>query len=246
MRADGDELELVFVPDGQERAVGVHVRQRGTVVEGVPTADGAAEQLRRILGLDVDGAGFAAVAERDPVVADLQQRWPGFRPVSFPSPFEAGAWFLISQRTPHRRALELKERLAAELGEAAGELTSFPPPAALVELGAFPGLPDVKRKRLQALAQAAVDGRLSGARLRAMAPDAALAALQAIPGVGPFTAQGILVRGANEPDWLPTAEPRLARAVEGAYGPGQDLDALAERWRPYRSWAAVMLRRTLE
>jgi DNA-3-methyladenine glycosylase II len=240
MRADGEELRLAFVPDGSDHAVGARIRQEGERV--VVEADGAVEQVRRILGLDVDGAGFAAVGERDPVVGELQQRWPGFRPTSFPSPFEAGMWFLISQRTQFRHALAIKERLAQELGEEVGGLHAFPAPRAIADLEPVPGVSQVKLERGRALARAALDGRLHGERLRAMGPEAAIEDLKQIPGVGPFTAQGIVVRGANEPDWLPDAEPRLGRAIERAYPSPPD----PESWRPYRSWVAVMLRRTLE
>src|SRR5689334_16171046 len=83
MRPDGDVLRIAFVPDGEEEAVAVSVRQQG---DDVAIEGGQEQQARRILGLDVDGGGFAAVGERDPVVGELQRRWPGFRPISFPSP----------------------------------------------------------------------------------------------------------------------------------------------------------------
>jgi DNA-3-methyladenine glycosylase II len=242
IRADAHTLRIAFVPDGESEAVAVRVHQEGqrVVIDG-----GAEDQVRRILGLDVDGSGFAAVGERDPVVGALQKRWPGFRPIGFPSPFEAGMWFLISQRTQFRHALAVKERLAQALGEEVDGLHAFPAPHVIAELEPVPGVSAVKIERGRALARAALDGVLDGARLRSLGPEAAIEELLELPGVGPFTAQGIVVRGANEPDWLPSAEPRLGRAVEGAYGPGADLAALSEAWRPYRSWVAVMLRRTL-
>jgi len=59
------------------------------------------------------------------------------------------------------------------------------------------------------------------------------------------------LRGAGEPDYLPTAEPRLGRAVAHAYGldrppSATDLTALAAAWRPYRTWATVLLRAMLD
>jgi DNA-3-methyladenine glycosylase II len=244
MHAEGDSLRIAFVPDGESKAVSARVRQVGERV--LVEADGAEQQVRRILGLDVDGAGFAAVGERDPVVAELQRRWPGFRPLSFPSPFEAGMWFLISQRTQFRHALAIKERLARELGEEVDDgLHAFPSPQAIADLEPVPGVSQVKLERGRALARAALAGGLDGERLRALGAERAIDELKAIPGVGPFTAQGIVVRGANEPDWLPTAEPRLQKAAERLYGPGAHLARLAESWRPYRSWVAVLLRRAL-
>ena len=58
-------------------------------------------QVERILSLDVDGSGFLAVGKRDPVVGELQRRYPGLRPVGFWSPYEAAAWTIIRPRQTH-------------------------------------------------------------------------------------------------------------------------------------------------
>ncbi len=79
----------------------------------------------------------------------------------------------------------------------------------------------------------------------------ALEELERLPGIGPFSAELILLRGAGEPDYLPEHEPRLARDVAIAYGleepPGVgELRKLAECWRPYRTWVSLCLRAMLE
>lgn len=75
--------------------------------------------------------------------------------------------------------------------------------------------------------------------------------LKESPGIGPFSAELILLRGAGEPDHLPANEPRLARAVALAYGldkppEPQQLWKLAEGWQPYRTWVSLHLRAMLE
>ena len=171
------------------------------------------------------------MGERDPAIGRLQARYPGLRPVSFPSPFEAGAWFVISQRIRAAQAVALKARMTDELGERVAicgeERAAFPAPGVVAELEGLAGLPERKLATLRALAQAAAQGALDGERLRAMGGDAAVEELQRLPGVGPFTAQGIVVRGAGEPDYLATAEPRMAHAAALAYG----LDAPLARRR---------------
>jgi hypothetical protein len=69
---------------------------------------------------------------------------------------------------------------------------------------------------------------------------------------GPFSLAGLtLLRGANAPDAVPSAEPRLARAIALAYGlpgpatPGQVLQ-ISANWRPYRTWVTLLLRTRLE
>jgi DNA-3-methyladenine glycosylase II len=174
--------------------------------------------------------------------------------VSFPSPFEAGAWFVISQRIRAAQGVALKARLCEELGERVAicgeERTAFPAPGVMAELEGVAGLPERKLATLRALAQAATEGALDGARLREIGADAAVDELQRLPGVGPFTAQGIVVRGAGEPDYLATAEPRMAGAAALAYGldaplSSEELTRRGEAWRPYRSWVSVLLRLAL-
>ena len=94
-----DGLRFAFVADdlaGGEAVAGVRVRQEGETVVGdiYGTADPeiVRRQVARILSLDVDGSGFPGVGERDPVVAALQRRYPGLRPVCFYTPYEAAAW----------------------------------------------------------------------------------------------------------------------------------------------------------
>jgi DNA-3-methyladenine glycosylase II len=254
-RGQTGHLHLAFVPDGERRAAGACVRSLdgGLIVEvsGPAEPGAAARQVERILSLDVDGSGFPAVGERDPAIGRLQARYPGLRPVSFLSPFEAGAWFVLSQRIRAAQAVALKARITDELGERVAicgeERAAFPAPGVVAELEGLAGLPERKLATLRALAQAAAQGELDGERLRAMGGEAAVEELQRLPGVGPFTAQGIVVRGANEPDYLATAEPRMAQAAALAFGldaplAPEELARRGEAWRPYRSWVGLLLR----
>lgn len=249
----------VFVPGGEERVAGVVLREEGGVVVGevAGDADRAAvrRQVGRIVSLDVDGAGFPTVGRRDPVVGRLQARYPGLRPVLFLSPYEAAAWALIGNRIRINQAARLKTRMARELGSAVaidGSVEhAFPAPSRLARLEAFPGLSARKVEYLRELGRAAGDGTLDAVALRAMPVAEALARLTALPGIGPFGAELILLRGAGTPDQLPTNEPRLGRAVALAYGrvepPAADeLAGMAEAWRPYRTWVALLLRTLLE
>ena len=74
-----------------------------------------------------------------------------------------------------------------------------------------------------------------------------MAGLQAIPGIGPFYSALIVIRGTGFTDVLPIGEPRLRALATRLYGlPAEPDDAglraLAEPWRPFRTWAAVLIR----
>jgi len=69
-------------------------------------------------------------------------------------------------------------------------------------------------------------------------------ALRALPGIGPFSAELTLIRGVGDPDALPSHDPRLRRAIRAAYQlpDDADIEPIAEAWRPYRAWIALLLR----
>lgn len=124
-------------------------------------------------------------------------------------------------------------------------------PAMLARLSTIKGLSETNLPRLRGVAEAALGGTLGAARLRSLPRSEALEELTAIPGIGPFSAELILLRGAGDPDLTPTADPRLARAMAIAY----DLKAppsaariaeISEVWKPYRTWVALLLRIMLE
>lgn len=259
-RRAGPELTLAFPVDGDWRSVAVMLHQdsagtiRGEMV-GAADVEAVQAQVGRILSLDVDGTGFTAVRERDPEVGRLQDRYPGLRPVTFWSPYEAAAWAVISQRIRIVEAARIKAEIAARLGETleigGHPLHAFPSPARLAELESFPGLFGRKVEWLRGLGLTALEGKLGAQYLRSMPAEQALSELMAIRGLGPFAAELVLLRGAGHPDWPPTHEQRLVRAVQVRYRlrrpPSVDeLRRLAEPWRPYRTWVCVLLRSWLE
>ena len=182
--ADDDVLRLAFALDGTGAPAGIALRQdpdgtvHGTTLRRRATRSAVAGQAARVLSLDVDGTPMEAVAGRDPVVAGLLERYGALRPVLFGSPFDAGVWAILTQRTQFRQAIRLRERLAAlapaEVAVDGHVLRPFPGPAALVDLEPVPGLPVPKVEWLRELARAAVDGLLDAGRLRALPPEEAL------------------------------------------------------------------------
>lgn len=213
----------------------------------------------RILSVDVDARGLDAVAKRDPVVAALLEEFPGRRPVCFPTPYEAAAWSVLSQRTSMRQAAAVKRGLAQALGRhvAVGgwQARAFPGPAAILEATELPGVGGLQRaQRLRGVAEAALDGRLDPELLRGFAePEEAIEHLTGIHGVGPFSALLILTRGAGHPDVAPpTTIARARAALAQPYGlDASEIDAvragqLAEPWRPYRSWVFFLLRNRVQ
>ncbi|MFI0964876.1 DNA-3-methyladenine glycosylase family protein [Streptomyces sp. NPDC021080] len=239
-KGTGAGLRTVFHADADWRQVTAEVTQSGSTarvtVAGDGDLDAAAEQVRRFLSLDVDARAWPEVGDRDPVIGRIQASRPGLRPCGFHSPYEAACWAVLTQRTGMPAARGMRQDLISAYGTGG----AFPAPGALLRLDAE--LPWRKTEYLHAVARAALDGMLDGARLRSLEPRDAMRQVQQAKGLGAFAAELVVVRGANHPDVLPTQEPRLAAEIAEQYGPDRELTEISEKWRPLRTWAALHLR----
>jgi DNA-3-methyladenine glycosylase II len=257
----GSIARLAFPVDGGQGYAGAVVRQpivNGPVQVELELRDGAEAgaalgQLSRILSLDHDGEEFDRVGQSDPVLGALQRAHPGQRPVLFCSPYEAAAWAVISARRPSAQAARVREELGLQLGEsfdlAGTTVIAFPQPRHLIELGdRFPGLSLPKLTRLRDVVAAALEGQLDVPRLHEIGPERAWVEIQRLPGLGPFYAGLVVIRASGFADaLLPMSEPKVLANAADFYGLPDPLDLeafgeLAERWRPFRTWATVLIR----
>lgn len=254
-------LRLAFSVDGGQGYAGAVLRQDeadGPVEAELELRDGgsvraALDQISRVVSLDHDGVEFLRVGRADPVLGALQRAHPGQRPVLFHSPYEAAAWAVIAARRPAAQGVRVRDALSAQLGEAfvlAGEpVGAFPQPRHLADLGeTFPGLTLEKMSRLRSIAAAGLSGELDVGHLQALGPEAAFEEVQKLPGIGPFYAALIVLRATGFTDaLLPIIEPRVLDHVARFYGleGAPDLESfaeLAQPWRPFRTWATVLIR----
>ena len=118
------------------------------------------------------------------------------------------------------------------------------------ELRTAAGLSHAKVRYLRSLAEHILDGSLQLDRLSALPDDEVMAALTAVSGIGPWSAQMFLMFHLRRPDVLPSGDLGIRRAVMIRYGlPAMpkpaEVDAIGERWRPYRSLASMYLWRSL-
>jgi DNA-3-methyladenine glycosylase II len=253
----GGAMRLCFAADGSGSSTGVVLRQAadGTIegeLHGEAPIEEARAQVARILSLEHDGTAWEEVGGRDPVISELQRSLPGLRPVLFHSPYEAAAWAVIVARSGRAQARRVRRAISERYGrtmELAGErMAAFPAAEALLEIDEpIEGISHEKQLRLQGIARAELDGRLDVEHLRDLGPDEAAIELQQLRGIGPFSSSLIVLRAVGFTDVLPFEQPLVQRATEQAYGittpltPDQFRE-LAEPWRPFRTWATVLLR----
>jgi AraC family transcriptional regulator of adaptative response / DNA-3-methyladenine glycosylase II len=207
----------------------------------------AVERLRALLDLDADAAAIGAHLSTDPLLAPRVAAHPGLRVPGAWDAFELAVRAILGQQVSVAAARTLAGRLAALHGAALpggdGRLRRlFPRPREIAAADPSTlGLPRARAEALRALAGAV----LADASLLAPARDleATVARLSELPGIGRWTAQYIAMRALREPDAFPEGDLGLLRALASRGGrPARStLVARAERWRPWRAYAALHL-----
>jgi DNA-3-methyladenine glycosylase II len=186
----------------------------------------------------------------DPVMARLIDARPDFRPRAWMDelpPLDAFGT-LIFQVAGQQLSVSATRTIVSRIEQHFGG--HLPSPAEL--LAADPqvlrasGMSNRKGATVRALAERFADGRLSDEALSRMTDDEVEAVLTDVPGIGPWTAHGFLLVALDRPDVFLPGDLALRRAVERAYGldhppTEEEMNQLAERWRPYRSLAVAYL-----
>lgn len=202
-------------------------------------------RLRRQFDLDAEPETIDAHLRRDPALRARVRRTPGLRLPGAVEPFELAIRAVLGQQVSVAAATTIAGRLAARFGEPLptpipGLDRLFPAPAriaaATLDEIASLGLPGARARTILELASRVADGRLRLTRDRD--PAEVIEALDAVPGIGPWTASYVAMRALSTPDAFPEKDLGLMRALDVD---GKTLLALAERWRPWRAYAALHL-----
>jgi AraC family transcriptional regulator of adaptative response / DNA-3-methyladenine glycosylase II len=209
------------------------------------------ERVRRVFDLAADPQAIGAQLAEDALLAPLVGARPGLRVPGAWDGFELAVRAVLGQQITVKAAAHLAAKLVASYGPrlslttvATGGLTHvFPPAECLAGADIFRlGIPRRRAEALTALAQAvAADPGLLGVGQH---PAECLRRLRAIPGIGEWTAQYIAMRELREPDAFPADDVGLQRALTGqdARRPTpREVIVRAERWRPWRAYAAQHL-----
>lgn len=210
--------------------------------------------VRRVLNADADPTPWFEAAARVPVLRPLVAERRGIRPVGTPSVFEALVWAITGQHVALGVACMLKQRLARLYGVRGEGLAGFPTVDALAsadpDLMGQAGFTRAKHGAIIGAAQAIAAGDLDIEGLPHVPPTDAYAALIALRGVGPWTAEYVLGRGMLHADAFPAGDVGLRQAVERLTGQGrlttEAVAAFADPVRGYRAWLTFALWSTLE
>ncbi len=205
-----------------------------------------AARLRALFDLDAQPEVITECLGRDALLAKHVQARPGLRVLGAFEPFELTVRAILGQQVTVRAATTLSGRLVARFGEPVdgphAEVSRlFPLPQTLAAASeddvAALGLPGARARSLLAVARAVAEGAV---RLdRHVEVDETMAALEALPGIGAWTAHYVAMRALRWPDAFPASDLGIRKALGGVTA--KEAGARAEAWRPWRSYAAVHL-----
>ncbi len=207
-------------------------------------------RLRRVFDLTADPIAIDAHLADDPQLAPLIAARPGLRVPGAWDGFELGIRAILGQQITVGAATTLAGKLVSQYGEpletslkTEGLSHVFPSPKRLAaaDLRSL-GMPGTRARALSALSEAVLES--PNMFSTSQAPEVTLERLKALPGVGDWTSQYILMRALCEPDAFPATDIGLMRAMATQKGQRPTPATLlqrAESWRPWRAYAALHL-----
>jgi len=245
---DGEYRRSLRV-NGRPVALAIRVEPGELTVRSSPRLPSA--ELRRLVtrmfDLDVDLKGFHRLSAKDPLLSGLVAARPWIRLPQYLDPFEGTVRAILGQQVSLAAASTMVDRLVRKVGEPAPDLggmglLTFPQPESVAALGheglLSIGLTRAKAATLQGLAVAVLDGTVDWDWLRSAPAAEAEAALDALPGIGPWTASYVRMRTLGDRDAFPASDLGVIKALQTT--PAR-AGALAESWRPWRAYATLHL-----
>jgi len=236
----------------------VEVENRGTIDDpdlrlsirsGNPTARARSrfeQTVRTVLGLELDPEPLQRLAEGERALRCSARALRGMRPPRFADWFETFANVVPFQQLSLDAGLAIVERLVERFGkhleDGGRRFHAFPTAQAIAEsrLAALRecGLSARKAESLRYLARAIESGELSEEKISGMSTDDALRTLIELPGIGPWSAGLVLLRGLGRLDVFPPGDVGAARRLRALmhFEPRASLDRVVERFGDYRGY----------
>lgn len=204
-------------------------------------AQGAATRVQRMFDLDSDQRAITAHLGQDPLLAPWLSAHPGIRVPGAWDGFELAVRAVLGQQVTVRAATTLAGRIAQAWGtvvpEDRGLSRLFPDAGQLLDAPLERhGVMPARAATIRALARAVLDDAVG---FEPGHPRATVEAWRTVPGIGPWTASYIAMRALGDRDAFPSGDLVLRRAAGGLTA--RALEARAERWRPWRAYAVILL-----
>ncbi|MGO9037862.1 MAG: AlkA N-terminal domain-containing protein [Steroidobacteraceae bacterium] len=206
-------------------------------------------RVKNLFDLGAAPDSVSALLSQDRMLARVVRRLPGLRVPGAFDGFELAVRAVLGQQVSVKAATTLAGRWAARFGTAVAtpfpELNRLTPQAprmagaAAEDLAAL-GIVSSRARALIALSRAVTERRV--VLSHAANVEEQIAVLESLPGIGPWTAQYIAMRALRWPDAFPGGDLMLQKAAQIGK---KELQQRAQRWRPWRAYAAHYLWQSL-
>ncbi|MBI2392886.1 MAG: DNA-3-methyladenine glycosylase 2 family protein [Deltaproteobacteria bacterium] len=237
--AGGDDAIVASFSEDDDGQVAIEILAAGAAPP--EAVDRAIEQAIGIAGLDDDPGDFPRLARAHPTLARLHRRYEGARLGRTATVFESFAASVIEQLVTFDEARAARNRMVQRYGARVpgSTLIAFPTAEAVAKIPAYDlRALGVGLRRATTLLQGAARGRRLEA-LRARAPDDAMAALQSLRGVGPWTANKVAIEALGHADGVLVGDAGapfvVTMALTGLAGGDDEMLACLEPYRPHRA-----------
>jgi len=199
------------------------------------------ERVRRLFDLNADPLEINRCLGRDPALADITQNNPGLRVPGAWDPFEIAVRAIVGQQVSVPAATSVMGKIAQRFGVLDDGRRYFPTPESLAgsRESELP-MPGARAAAVRALSRAVLDGAVD---FGAGDPGELVEQLLRIQGIGPWTAQYVAMRAANDPDAFLHGDLVLLRVARQRLSVTSAAELLrrAEPWRPWRAYAGMHL-----
>jgi AraC family transcriptional regulator, regulatory protein of adaptative response / DNA-3-methyladenine glycosylase II len=202
--------------------------------------------LHRLFDLDASPTVIDSHLKKHSLLKPYIKNTPGLRIPGSVDGFATALRAVLGQQISVKAATTIYGRFVDRFGEVvvspSSEVNRTPPSCHAVANASLQqivdlGLTSKRAQTVLALAQSMANGLL---HLNAMQnSEATCKQLQALPGIGGWTAQYIAMRALNDPDAFPHTDLGLLKATK--VNQPTELLELAESWRPWRAYAAIHL-----
>lgn len=217
-----------------------------------------ADYVTHLFDLDRDLQPFYTKMAGDPLLAKVVSQLRGLRIIGIPNLFEALCWSVIGQQINLNFAYTLKRRLVVGSGDSltwkSQDFWVFPSPGQVLQI------PDEqfvkwqfskgKQVYIKGIAAALAEGVLNKRLLMDLAPADAYNRLIELKGIGPWSAQYVLMKCLRQTDAYPMQDVGLHNALKLAQGNAQkpnlsELEAFGASWDPWQAYVTFYLWHTL-
>ncbi len=214
----------------------------------------AKDVISCIFSLNLPLKEFYTQVQPDPIMTQITQKLYGLKFPTTTTVFEALVYAIVEQQISIKVARSIEERLALKFGKPLhlGDETffAFPTPEALAKAGPEEvrqaGLSLRKADYICGVAKLIVDGKLDIEGLPKKKPEDIIAELDAIRGIGVWTAELTMLRGMQKFDALPADDLGIRRVISRYYCSEQMIKTdearkIAEPWGAWKGLAAFYL-----